>query len=209
MKIEALGDSAYILRDLERPADELAAALNAAPPAGLLEAVASYDTVGVYVDPSSFWPQALDPGLVAASRVARSHEIPVCYERGPDLEEAAQRLSLTPDTVVRLHTAAEYRCFAVGFCPGFAYLGYLPAELAGLPRREEPRVRVEPGSLGITGRQTGVYPLPRPGGWWLIGQTPLTLVDVEDDYFPILAGDTVRFRPIRVAEFDALKGARL
>ena len=88
--------------------------------------------------------------------------------------------------------------FAVGFLPGFPYAGYLPDALSGLGRRAAPRVRVPAGSVAIAGRQTGVYPSESPGGWHLIGRTPLRIVDVEGGHFPIRAGDRIRFRPIAV-----------
>src|SRR5207244_10203223 len=93
--------------------------------------------------------------------------------------------------VIRLHTATPYTVYAIGFVPGFPYLGYLPPELCGVGRLPSPRVRVEPGSVGLTGRQTGIYPLARPGGWNLIGRTPLTVVDVADGFFPLRVGDAV------------------
>src|SRR5205085_9461144 len=99
--------------------------------------------------------------------------------------------------------------YAIGFCPGFPYLGYLAPELCGVPRLPSPRPRVEPGSVGLTGRQTGLYPLVRPGGWNLIGRTPLELVHLADGYFPLHTGDRVRFRPITADEFDRLCGRRL
>src|SRR4029077_12105528 len=94
---------------------------------------------------------------------------------------------------ILLHTSIEYTVYAIGFVPGFPYLGYLPEKLCGVPRLASPRLKVEPGSIGLTGRQTGIYPLPRPGGWNLIGRTPLTIVDVADSYFPLRVGDVVRF----------------
>ena len=145
----------------------------------------------------------------ADAAVGRSREIPCCYERGPDLARVAAHAGLLAERVAELHAAAEYVVYAVGFCPGFPYLGYLPDELAGVPRLPSPRLRVEPGSVGVTGRQTGVYPLPRPGGWPLVGRTPLTLVDVADGYFPLRVGDRVRFRRIDEAEFARLDGERL
>ena len=90
----------------------------------------------------------------------------------------AQLSGLPPDEVIRLHASTEYTVYAIGFCPGFPYLGYLPPPLCGVPRLEAPRLRVEAGSVGLTGRQTGIYTEPRPGGWNLIGRTPLQLVDV-------------------------------
>lgn len=216
MIIEPLGDSAYLLRDLSAPADVIASRIersrSAAGGSGILEVVASYETVGVYVDPDVFDPDSLHEaasGEIGISEEPKRHVIPVCYEFGEDLIEVAGTLGKSVEEVVHLHTASPYRCFAVGFCPGFPYLGYLPDEMAGLPRLASPRVRVEPGSVAITGRQTGVYPLARPGGWWILGRTPLTLVDPDDDYFPIRAGDEVRFEAIPSSEYEARVGERL
>src|SRR5262249_53879381 len=132
----------------------------------------------------------------AAATVGRSHTIPCCYEMELDLARVVEHTGLNRDDVIARHQSAEYTVYAIGFCPGFPYLGYLPAELAGVPRLPSPRLRVEPGSVGLTARQTGVYPLPRPGGWNLIGRTPLQLVSVEDNFFPLTVGDRVRFRRI-------------
>jgi inhibitor of KinA len=208
VKIEPLGDSAYILRDLDAPAYRVAEWLNDSRLPGLIEAVASYTTVGLYTD------SAFDPGdLMLPSAFEpiefASHVIPVWYADGPDLVNVSALLNLTVDEIVESHTSADFTCAAVGFCPGFAYLGPLPEPLRGIPRRPTPRQRVEPGSVGVTGDQTAVYPLPRPGGWNLVGRTPLTLVDVADDYFPIRAGDRVRFRSISEDDFRHLQGERL
>jgi inhibitor of KinA len=121
----------------------------------------------------------------------------------------AQATGLTAEEVVALHTSAEYTVYAIGFCPGFPYLGYLPEALCGVPRLPAPRLRVEPGSVGLTGRQTGIYTEARPGGWNLVGRTPLTLVDVSDGYFPLRTGDRVRFERVDEAEFHRLLGRRL
>ena len=98
------------------------------------------------------------------------------------------------DDVIRLHTGTEYTVYAIGFAPGFPYLGYLPAELCGVPRLASPRLQVEPGSVGLTGRQTGIYPLPTPGGWHLIGRSSVKLFLPDSDP-PCLfrAGDRVKF----------------
>ena len=210
MKTEPLGDSALILRELEVPAYQLAEAIEGAKLSGVFEAVASYETVGVYFDPDRFHPSSLNSIKPNASKSqGKLHEIPVCYELGEDLEDVANTLGLSTQVIVDLHTSQPYRCFAVGFCPGFPYLGYLPEPLQGIPRRPSPRVRIVPGSVAVTGKQTGIYPLERPGGWAILGRTPLCLVDVEDAYFPIKAGDEVRFVSIGLNEFDALKGTRL
>lgn len=213
MRIDPLGDRALILRDLGAPAREVAEWLSLQGIKGLGEAVASYDTVGLYFEASLFSTADL-PSLLAKFEppelsVPRRHEVPVCYELGQDLMEVSRSLSMTPLELIHLHCGKPYHCFAVGFCPGFAYLGHLPEELCGLPRRPEPRLKVAPGSVAITGSQTAVYPLERPGGWNLIGRTPLQLVDVKDAYFPIAAGDEVAFVPIPLDEFERLEGKRL
>lgn len=133
--------------------------------------------------------------------------VPCCYEMGPDLQAAAQTLKLTPEDLIRLHSGTEFTIFAVGFQPGFPYAGWLPPELTGLPRRGSPRTRVEPGSVGITGRQTGIYPGASPGGWNLIGVTPCKLVDLERGWFAFTPGDRIRFVPIDPAEFAQRQGS--
>jgi KipI family sensor histidine kinase inhibitor len=132
----------------------------------------------------------------------RQVEIPVCYEEAcaPDLAEVAAHTGLSPIEVVRTHAAADYFVAFVGFVPGFAYLGGLPAELA-TPRLAAPRTRVPRGSVAIGGSQTGIYPLVTPGGWRIIGRTPLELFRADREPPALLApGDRVRFTPIR---FDA------
>lgn len=208
MRIEPLGDAAYILRELPVPAFVAAEWLDRQRLPGLIEAIASYDTIGLYVEPGFRWADLAIPENLPLPQ-PRLHTIPVCYELGEDLGVASAALGLDPAEIADLHSGADYQCRAVGFCPGFAYLGDLPERLAGLPRKASPRTRVEPGSVAITGRQSAVYPLPRPGGWNLIGRTPLTLVDVSEGYFPLRAGDRVRFVAIGEDEFEARRGERL
>ena len=126
-----------------------------------------------------------------------------------DLPRVCAATGRSADEVIRLHAATTYTVHAIGFVPGFPYLGYLPKELCGVGRLPSPRVRVEPGSVGLTGRQTGVYPLPRPGGWNLIGRTPLTIVDVAGGFFPLRVGDAVRFERIDETRYRELEGERL
>jgi KipI family sensor histidine kinase inhibitor len=136
---------------------------------------------------------AAAPGLGAGDRPPI--EIPVRYggDEGPDLESVAARLGLATDAVVALHAGMTYRVFMLGFAPGFAYLGTLPAALS-LPRRPEPRTSVPAGSVAIAARQTGVYPVATPGGWHLIGRTEMPLWDPSADPPARLApGDRVRF----------------
>jgi inhibitor of KinA len=126
-----------------------------------------------------------------------------------DLDRVVRHTGLAADEVIRCHMETEYTVYAIGFCPGFPYLGYLPPQLAGVPRLDNPRLQVEAGYVGLTGRQTGIYTQTRPGGWNLIGRTPLQLVHVADGYFPLRTGDRVRFVRIDTSEFDRLKGQRL
>jgi inhibitor of KinA len=133
----------------------------------------------------------------------RRVEIPVCYGRefGPDLEEVAALHGLKPERVVELHTSQPYRAYFLGFAPGFAYLGDLPAELA-TPRLATPRKKVAAGSVAIADKQTGVYPFASPGGWRLLGRTPLRLFRADRDPMGLISvGDEVRFFPITTAEF--------
>ncbi|MEC0249496.1 5-oxoprolinase subunit PxpB [Paenibacillus chitinolyticus] len=132
--------------------------------------------------------------------------IPVCYggSFGLDLEDAARTLGMSPEEVVRLHSGGVYRVYMIGFVPGFPYLGGLPSSLA-LARRSNPRVAIPAGSVGIGGSQTGIYPLPSPGGWHIIGRTPLDLLRTRHDP-PVLlqAGDTVRFVPVDETDYERL-----
>ncbi|GGD17473.1 5-oxoprolinase subunit PxpB [Aquisalinus flavus] len=136
-------------------------------------------------------------------------DIPVCYggDYGPDLEVSADRLGLSPDELIALHSGESFLVQMMGFAPGFAYCGQTPAALA-IDRLPEPRRRVEAGSIGIAGRQTCLYSLAGPGGWPLIGRTPLTLFDPgRDEPFLLKAGQQVRFRAIDEAEFARLAEA--
>lgn len=182
---------------------------------GVIELVPAYASVAIQYDPqrvAAAAPPSESPyhHLVALLTAAledlgedepatpRTVEIPVCYggAYGPDLEEVAQQHRLSPDDVVQLHARATYVVYMLGFAPGFAYLGGLPPELA-TPRRSEPRTAVPAGSVGIGGSQTGVYPLTLPGGWQLIGRTPLRLFDSARTPPSLLdVGDRVRFRAL-------------
>lgn len=211
VQIEPLGERAFVLRNLgAAPAHAVAAALMR--DGRIEEAAPAYDTVGVFVD-GEFEVHELRELLagleIEDAAEPKLHVIPVCYEMGPDMAEVSERLSLKSSEVVRHHTGIDYTCFAIGFSPGFPFLGYLDGAITGLPRRGSPSPSVPAGSVGITGRQTGIYPSATPGGWNLIGRTPLTLVDLEDGNFPIAAGDRVRFEAISAAEFERREGERL
>lgn len=135
-------------------------------------------------------------------------EIPVCYggEFGPDLNELAAMHGMTPAQIIELHSSPIYIVYFLGFAPGFAYLGGLPEALAS-PRLETPRANVPQGSVGIGGNQTAVYPFATPGGWRLIGRTPVAMFCRDHARMNLLQiGDRVRFRPISEKEFAELNG---
>jgi len=141
-----------------------------------------------------------EPPAVAGGR---SVEIPVCYEGdcGPDLAALARLRGTTIEELVRIHSQTAYSVYFLGFVPGFAYLGTVPEAIAA-PRLVSPRRRVEAGSVGIAGRQTAIYPCAVPGGWQLIGRTPLSMFRPDRDPMALLAcGDEVRFRPISREEY--------
>ena len=216
--LRPLGDQAMLASfDAEDDALRWAAAVRRLAPPWLVDVVQAYRTVAVYFDldqiNSAAVVQALDDmargGLPDVAAESRLHEIPCCYELQLDLPRVVQVTGLAAEEVIRLHLASEYTVYAIGFCPGFPYLGYLPTPLCGVPRLESPRLRVEAGSVGLTGRQTGIYTEARPGGWNIIGRTPLELVHVADGYFPLRTGDRVRFVRIDETTFRQLHGRRL
>jgi inhibitor of KinA len=215
--LSAIGDQGVLvyLPD-EASAFRYATALRNANFDWLIDIVPAYSSVGVYYDSARIRHaeahlvlETLDAGTGSKATTGKLHVIPCCYEMQLDLQRVAEHTGLKTDDVIRLHADREYTVYAIGFAPGFPYLGYLPRELTGVPRLESPRVRVEPGSVGLTGKQTGIYPQVRPGGWNLIGRTPLMLVDVKDGYFPLRVGDRVRFQAINEMEFKYLEDKRL
>ena len=137
--------------------------------------------------------------------------IPVCYQGdfAPDLEWMSSQIGLSPEQIVQLHTATTFRVYMLGFLPGFAYLGTLPKVLRA-SRKETPRLRVPAGSVALAGLQTGIYPFESPGGWQIIGRTPLKVFDPEREQpFLIRAGDEVRFEAIDQASFQELSKKQL
>ncbi|TVT39037.1 5-oxoprolinase subunit PxpB [Hymenobacter setariae] len=191
------------------------------PFAGLRECVPAFTTLTVYYDPWLVSEQGhylpyervcavLQQRLLSAPPapivIYHTVEIPVCYggDLGPDLAAVAQYTGLMPAEVIARHSAPEYLVYMLGFAPGFPYLGRLDARLA-TPRRAEPRTLVPAGAVGIAGAQTGIYSLPTPGGWQLIGRTPLRLFDPAANPPTLLrAGQHLRFVPISETEFHCL-----
>ena len=214
--IEPLGDSAFLAHFAgEEQARGWAAAVRTGHWPGVRDVVLAYRSVAVFADAEQV--DLLRSGIAAQWRSSRRRAletpgrrlvIPVLYD-GADLDVVAARLNLSSEEVIAIHSSVDYDVFAVGFLPGFPYAGYLPPALAGLPRRDSPRLRVPAGSVAIAGRQTAIYPRQSPGGWHLLGTTPLCIADVEAGYFPIQAGDRIRFQPISAAEFEARRDERL
>jgi inhibitor of KinA len=217
MTLHPLGDQAMLAYfPDEAAAVRFARAVRAAGFGWLQDVVPAYASVGVFFDAERIGTREVEVALRALPATTegqatpgRLHVIPCCYELQLDLDRVAAHARLSPEEVIALHADREYTVYAIGFAPGFPYLGYLPEALCGVPRLPSPRVRVPAGSVGLTGRQTGVYPLERPGGWNLIGRTPLVLVDVAAGYFPLRVGDRVRFERIDEAEFRRREGERL
>ena len=233
MEVTPLGDSAVLVRvaenfedSPERTLEQVLTAqrcLAAANIPGVIELAPAYTTVALFYDPvhaidagapeenvfswmeqrirdaisncKSTSPQSITPSVI---------EIPVCYdgEFGFDLEDVAGRADVTPNEVIQLHSGAEYRVHCIGFTGGFPFLGGLPSKIA-TPRRETPRKEIPPGSVGIGGKQTGVYTIKSPGGWNIIGRTPLRLFDpTKNPPVRLRIGDKIRFRPINREEFE-------
>ncbi|HZZ21046.1 MAG TPA: 5-oxoprolinase subunit PxpB [Opitutaceae bacterium] len=229
MKLEPLGDSAAVAT-LGSGIDEgtMAAVLEftqtvlgAAKP-GIIDVVPAYATVTVFYDPLHF-PSGSADSFDAVSRFLQScssrptnapfhsdsriTELPVYYggDHGPDMAVVAEHCGMSAEDVAALHASGDYLVYAIGFTPGFPYLGGLPKALQ-TPRRDTPRARVPAGSVGIGGVQTGVYSVESPGGWQIIGRTPVRLFrPLERQAALLRPGDKVRFRPISKAEFESWK----
>ncbi len=225
--IECLGDRALLLRFGERIDTALSASVHAVAQAlrgaalpGVRDVVPAYASIAVHYDPAA-WndPHANEPpgerlaarlcefvencNISAAGKSLPAVEIPICYggEFGPDLAEVAALAQLDPETVIARHLAGAYRVAMLGFAPGFPYLLGLDPALH-TPRRAQPRTRVPAGSVAIGGAQTGIYPRELPGGWQIIGRTPLALFDASRDPPALLApGQRVRFVAIDAQAF--------
>ncbi|MDQ6647762.1 MAG: 5-oxoprolinase subunit PxpB [Pseudomonadota bacterium] len=224
-QFENLAEDAVLLRFGERIDSRLNAAVLAASAClqrelPQLECVPAYASLLLRFDPLAWSGTSADPHQRVRDAVqaalstpevdhaaTREHVIPVCYggAYGPDLEDVARHAGLSPDAIIARHGAADYRVGMIGFAPGFPYLLGLDPALA-MPRRGDPRQRVPAGSVAIGGEQTGIYPRELPGGWQLIGRTPLRLFDIDADSPSLLApGDRVRFSAIDQAAFARLQ----
>jgi inhibitor of KinA len=226
VRIAPAGDSAIVVEfearidpAINARAIALAETIVAARFAGVRDVVPAYRSVTVHFDPLRTNGEALLAALEREAARARPEvadtappiRIPVCYggEFGPDLEAVAQFARMTAADVIATHSATTYRVFMLGFVPGFAYLGIVDDRLA-MPRRDTPRVRVPVGSVGIAGVQTGVYPMETPGGWQLIGRTPLKPFDPNRaEPFLMKAGDAVQFYSIDPPTFAQMERERM
>ena len=234
MEITHLGDSALSVHVRDRFKDAPEKTLNEvldergrledAHIPGVVELAAAYTTVAVFFDPIRVinhaveadrvieWltqkiHESLPPGERKRRKkaAARTVEIPVCYdpEFALDLDTVVQHAQMSPKEVVDLHSAADYHVSCLGFTPGFPYLAGLPEKLT-TPRRATPRKEIPAGSVAIGGTQSGIYPLRSPGGWNVIGRTPLRLFEPQKNPPTLLrAGDRLRFRAISRQEFEA------
>ena len=200
-----------ISREIHARIRRFGAALDADRIRGMTEWVSGYAVVTVYFQPwivsyddlCAALRQRLQPRDLAGILPERVVEIPVCYggEFGLDLEDAARHCGLSAAEIIQRHAEPFYQVYFLGFLPGFAYLGGLPPSLT-VPRRSVPRLVVPAGAVGIAGEQTGVYPLETPGGWQIIGRTPLKLYDPQREPLSLLAlGDSVKFVSISPDQF--------
>ena len=194
----------------------LASAVEQSALAGVFDVVPAYASLAIHADPEQLHEEALTAAIRHLADTSRpsdaerlSHEIPVCYEPSfaLDLDAVCAATRCSAAEVIARHADVHYRVFMVGFLPGFPYMGMVPESIA-VPRRATPRPVVPAGSVGIAGRQTGIYPVDSPGGWQIVGRTPVRLFDPAGGRPPIIrAGDHVRFVPIDIGQFEALAAA--
>jgi KipI family sensor histidine kinase inhibitor len=208
-----MGDRSFLVElgetispEVNRRVQQLMRQIEQARLPGVLELAPGYRSLLVRFDPLTIAPVELKARITAIDArrsfaglpPAKLLTVPVFYggEQGPDLEWVARHLGLSANEVIRLHTETAYRVYMIGFTPGYPYLGELPATLA-VPRRSTPRTRVPKGSVGIAQRQTGIYPVESPGGWQIIGWTPIELFDPNRPLPSLLEmGDRVKFEAV-------------
>lgn len=236
--IKPLGETGLIVKfgnkispAIHNKVQSLASYLDKHPFAGMIEYVISYTSVAVYYNPfivrqrttqalagrdksaftivSSIVSDYREQARQMPKEAAHIVKIPVCYggEYGPDLKFVANYHKMSEQEVIDIHTAPEYLVYMIGFCPGFPYLGGMDKRIA-TPRRETPRVSLPARSIGIAGEQTGGYPISTPGGWQIIGRTPVEMFRPENSEQPSLlqAGDYVKFYAITPEEYESIRG---
>lgn len=233
VKFKPLGDSAVMVQigNTIDPSNctilqNLASLLEEQPFEGFIEAVPAYTNITIYYNPYTLFKvngnvtsysfvcqyvqQLITQMTTVKQHTQRVVDIPVVYggEYGPDLECVAKINGLTTDEVIQLHSANECLVYMLGFAPGFAFMGGMNEAIA-TPRKETPRLAIPALSVGIAGKQTGIYPFETPGGWQIIGRTPLDLFLPNETPPSLLqAGDCIRFKPISEKEYKQLKETR-
>lgn len=182
---------------------------------GILDILPTYRSILINYDPVKISYGEMVETLNGLSKSDKANEsdevrlieIPTLYgkEYGPDIDFVAENANLSVDEVIKIHSGTDYLVYMMGFIPGFTYLGGLDPRIA-TPRLKSPRLKIEPGSVGIAGSQTGMYPLESPGGWQLIGRTPLKLFDdTKEPPVFIQAGDYIRYVSINKEEYDKIE----
>ena len=217
------GDSALVVEfgdkvspDINAKVRKLLLQLEKCPIKGVREAVPTYRSLLIHYDPIELSLETLrselEETMIESASVqllgSRRIIVPVSYggEYGPDIGDVAAHNRITVENVIRVHSSMDYLVYMIGFTPGFPYLGELPSPIA-CPRLATPRIKVPTGSVGIAGTLTGIYPVESPGGWRLIGRTPLRLFDEGSDPPSLLrAGDYVRFTRITETEYQEIAG---
>jgi inhibitor of KinA len=224
-RIEPLGDRCLVVEfepkvdaAVNRRARSLAHVLSEDPPPGVLDIAPAFCSVAVFYRPEAYTPHpapfhqlrarveaVLEAGVEGAEGHTREVRIAVCYGgvHGPDLEEVAAACGMTTDQVIRAHVASDHVVYMLGFSPGFPYIGGLDPALS-LPRRPTPRTQIPAGTVAIARDQSAIYSMVTPGGWNLIGRTPLRLFDpAADPPCRLRAGDRIRFVPIAPEDFES------
>ena len=216
-----LGDSAFIIKagddispETHQEIRSLVSAIKDKNIDGIIELTPAYNEIIISYDPlKSRYIGLLDKIKLIVKNLIVSEinkpdliHIPVCYEIefSPDIDIVAKKNNLTVKEVIQIHSSVDYLVYMLGFTPGFCYLGGMSAEIK-TPRKENPREKIEAGSVGIAGDQTGIYPVDSPGGWQLIGKTPLKLFDPDrNPEFLIEAGNYIRFYPVTKIEYGKI-----
>jgi inhibitor of KinA len=225
MRFLNAGDSGLVIEfgneiseGINRRVSYMTGKLDQAKLPGILDIVPSYRSILVNFDPLRISARDITGTVTAAagdfsasSEAAGGEviEIPVCYggDKGPDMDFISAHTGLPPEEVIRIHSSVEYLIYMIGFTPGFPYLGGMPKEIA-TPRLQKPRALIPAGSVGIAAGQTGIYPVESPGGWQLLGRTPLKIFDCNrEPPFLLAAGNYLKFVPVTEEEYAAIEKA--
>ncbi|OFY43584.1 MAG: hypothetical protein A2X18_06000 [Bacteroidetes bacterium GWF2_40_14] len=216
------GDSAIIIKagdeisvEINRTIAALLATIEKENIAGITDFIPSYNELMICYDSTIISFDKLKDAIITleakiditAMTKSATILVPVIYggEYGPDLQDVAKHNNLSPEDVIRIHSSTEYLVYMLGFTPGFCYLGGMDQRIA-MPRKQTPRLKIPEGAVGIADQQTGIYPIESPGGWQLIGRTPLKLFDAHrKPEFLFKMGDILRFTPVTKEEFQRIK----